>query len=291
MKITNKLGLPSPFVEAVTSDYQYKDKQYSVTALLKGVREMILQRRHNDEIETDCSEMAWAIFGTAVHSILENAQEMADELKETKLITELPNGYKLSGVFDLYKESTATVVDYKTATVWKVIHNDWEDYRKQLLIYCWQLRQIGFEANSGEIVAFLKDHSKSRAKYDSSYPQQPIYVKHFDFSEKDFAEIEAFIYDRFEMIEQCEKLADDELPLCTPDERWSKGGKFAVMKDGRKSALKLCDSREQAETYIAENGLDKKHYIIERPAVDTKCDEYCSCCEFCDYWRINHGRE
>lgn len=288
MKITNKLGLPSPFVDAVSSDYQYKDKQYSVTALLKGVRETILQRRHNDEIEQDCSEMAWAIFGTAVHSILENAQEMADELKETKLVTELPNGYKLSGVFDLYKESTATVVDYKTATVWKVIYNDWEDYRKQLLIYCWQLRQIGFEANSGEIVAFLKDHSKSKAKYDSSYPQQPIYIKHFDFTEDDFNGIEAFIIDRFEIIEACENLTDDELPVCTPVERWHKDDTYAVKKDGRKTAIKVCNSSDEAYAYIADNNLDSKHYVEERLGADTKCEEYCGCCEYCSYWRQNH---
>ena len=285
MKITNKLGLPSPFVEAVSRDYQYKDKQYSVTALLKGVREAILQRRHNDEIEQDCSEMAWAIFGTAVHSILENAQEMADELKETKLITELPNGYKLSGVFDLYKESTATVIDYKTATVWKVIYNDWEDYRKQLLIYCWQLRQIGFEANSGEIVAFLKDHSKSKAKYDSSYPQQPIYIKHFDFTENDFKEIEAFI------IEACENLTDDELPICTPVERWHKDDTYAVKKEGRKTAIKVCNSSEEAYAYIADNNLDSKHYVEERLGADTKCEEYCSSCEYCSYWRQSHDSE
>ena len=288
MKITNKLGLPSPFVEAVSRDYQYKDKQYSVTALLKGVREAILQRRHNDEIEQDCSEMAWAIFGTAVHSILENAQEMADELKETKLITKLPNGYKLSGVFDLYKESIATVIDYKTATVWKVIYNDWEDYRKQLLIYCWQLRQIGFEANSGEIVAFLKDHSKSKAKYDSSYPQQPIYIKHFDFTENDFKEIEAFIIDRFEIIEACENLTDDELPICTPTERWHKDDTYAVKKEGRKTAIKVCNSSEEAYAYIGDNNLDSKHYVEERLGADTKCEEYCSCCEYCSHWRRNH---
>lgn len=291
MKITNKLVLPSPFVEAVSRDYQYKDKQYSVTALLKGVREAILQRRHNDEIEQDCSEMAWAIFGTAVHSILENAQEMADELKETKLITELPNGYKLSGVFDLYKESTATVIDYKTATVWKVIYNDWEDYRKQLLIYCWQLRQIGFEANSGEIVAFLKDHSKSKAKYDSSYPQQPIYIKHFDFTENDFKEIEAFIIDRFEIIEACENLTDDELPICTPVERWHKDDTYAVKKEGRKTAIKVCNSSEEAYAYIADNNLDSKHYVEERLGADTKCEEYCSSCEYCSYWRQSHDSE
>lgn len=286
MKITNNLGLPQPFVDAVSRDYVYKDKQYSVTTLLKGVREAILQRRHDTEIETDCSEMAWAIFGTAVHSILENSQEMADELKETKLVTELPNGYKLSGVFDLYKDGTKTVTDYKTATVWKVIYDDWEDYRKQLLIYCWQLRQIGFEANSGEIVAFLKDHSKSKAKFDSNYPQLPIYVKHFDFNEQDFKEIEFFIHERFKEIERCEQLSDDDLPICTEKERWHKEDVYAVMKEGRKSAVKLHNNFSDAQAMVDE--LGSKHYIETRYGTDTKCEEYCSCCKFCKHWKESH---
>lgn len=63
MKLTNELNLPQPFVDAATSDYQYTDKRYSVTSVLKGTREAILQRRHSEEIETDVSEMVWAIFG------------------------------------------------------------------------------------------------------------------------------------------------------------------------------------------------------------------------------------
>ena len=74
MKITNKLNLPQPFVDAVTREYQYKDKQYSVTAILKDVREILLTRRHNDEIEQDVADMIWLIFGTAVHKVLEDSK-------------------------------------------------------------------------------------------------------------------------------------------------------------------------------------------------------------------------
>ena len=136
MGITNKLGLPQPFVEAVSKEYQYKEKQYSVTSLLKGTCQTILERRHSSEIEQDVSDMVWLIFGTAVHSILEKAQESETQLKENWLCIDVGE-FKLSGIFDLYDEKTKTVTDYKTASVWKVIYNDWEDYRKQTLIYAW----------------------------------------------------------------------------------------------------------------------------------------------------------
>ena len=38
MIITNKLGLPKPLVDMATQDYVYKDNEYRVTSLLKGIR-------------------------------------------------------------------------------------------------------------------------------------------------------------------------------------------------------------------------------------------------------------
>lgn len=286
MKLTNNLNLPTPFVNAVSKEYAYKEKRYSVTTLLKGTREAILQRRHNDEIEQDVSDMVWLIFGSAVHSILENSEEEFTQLKENFVTTDMPNGYKLSGIFDLYDVLTETVTDYKTATVWKVINNDWEDYRKQTLIYCWMLRQKGYKAKRGEIVAMLKDHSKSKAKYESNYPKYPVYRIGWDFTEKDFEEIEKWLYEKFEEIEQQEKLTDDELIMCTPEERWAKPTTYAVMKEGNKRAVRVLEDKEKAEKMVQE--LGGKHYIEERKGVDGKCSEYCSCCEFCKYYKENY---
>lgn len=287
MPITNELNLPQPFVDAVTNDYTYKPKRYSVTALLKGTREAILQRRHQDEVQNDVADMVWMIFGTAVHSVLENAQETASQLKENRVEVEMPNGYTLSGIFDLYDDATGTVTDYKTASVWKVVYDEWDDYRKQLLIYCWMLRKIGFDARKGEIVAMLKDHSKSKAKFDRSYPKHPVFTKKFSFSEKEFEEIGAWLEAKFAEIEECEKLADDELPVCTTSERWAKPDKWAVKKKGNKKATKLFEEEGAAyehADFLAER--DGKPYEVEyRPGEDTKCAEYCSVCEFCSYWK------
>lgn len=285
--ITNELNLPQPFVDAVSSDYRYTPKRYSATSLLKGTREAILQRRHQEEVDQDVADMVWMIFGTAVHSVLENSQETETQLKENKIEAQMPNGYTLSGIFDLYDDSTGTVTDYKTASVWKVVYDEWDDYRQQLLIYCWMLRKMGFDAHTGEIVAMLKDHSKTKAKIDHTYPSHPVFVKRFEFTGEDFETIEQWLEWKFRDIERCEALPDDSLPICSHEERWATPDKWAVKKKGNKKATKLFEDEDAANdhaSYLSER--DGKEYIVEhRPGTDKKCSEYCSVCEFCNYWK------
>lgn len=281
MIITNNLKLPAPFVNMAQRDYIYEPNEYRVTSLLKGVRETILERRHDAEIERDVSDMVWMLFGTAVHGVLEKHEEGDNELKEQRI--KIPFGdYVLSGQFDLYNDTTKTVTDYKTASVWKIIFGDFEDWRRQLLIYCYMLRKIGFDAQGGEIVAFLKDHSKRDAKVKADYPQFPVKKVSFAFSDDDFIECEQWLMARFEEIAAAEKLPDDELPLCTPEERFNSGDKYAVMKKGRKTALRVMDNLEEAERWKSEHGGDE---IQKRPGEDKKCLDYCSACQFCSHYK------
>jgi hypothetical protein len=269
------------------SDFTAEPKTYRVTSLLKGIRETILEKRHADEIEQDVSDMIWLLFGTATHGILENQQEQGHEIKESRVSIDFGE-YTLSGKFDLYDANAKKITDYKTCSVWKVIFGDYSDWRRQLLIYAYMMRQIGFEVNSGEIVAIMKDHSKRDAKFKADYPKLPVQVIKFEFTLEDFAEIESWLIDKFDEIRRCEELPDDELPLCTPEERYNSGDKYAVMKKGRKTALRVLDSMEEAEKWMADNGGDE---IEVRPGEDKKCIDYCSACEFCNYYRENYYRE
>jgi hypothetical protein len=286
MKINNKLNLPQPFISAVTREYEYKEKQYSVTSLLKDVRENLLTRRHNNEIEQDVADMIWLIFGTAVHKVLEDSEEEETEFKEEHFVEEVQDGYKLSGQADLYNAETKTVIDYKTCSVWKIIYDDWDDYKKQLLMYAWAFRKMGFEVDKGEIVALIKDFSKTKAKTDFNYPKYPVYKKMFEFTENEFIEIEKFIKDKFNEIAKYENVLDEELPICSLEARWNDGDKYAVKKKGNKRALRVYDILEDAENHLKEDeGLE----LEIRKGEDKKCLEYCSCCEFCNYWKENYG--
>jgi hypothetical protein len=174
------------------------------------------------------------------------------------------------------------VTDYKTCSVWKVVYGDFDDWRKQTLIYAYKLKEQGFDVTRADIIALMKDHVKTKAKFESGYPKFPVKKISFTFTEKDFAEIERFIIDKFAEIEKYEDKPDNELPVCTDKERFNKGDKYAVMKKGRKAALRLLDSYEDAEAWRDENGGD---CIEIRKGEDTKCLNYCSVCEFCSHYK------
>jgi hypothetical protein len=59
------------------------------------------------------------------------------------------------------------------------------------------------------------------------------------------------------------------------------------MKNGRKTAVKLFDNQQDAEAYAGE--LGNSHYVEHRPAVSRKCEDYCSCCDFCNFYKSLHG--
>ena len=287
MKITNDLGLPEAFVKMAESDFEYKDKLYRVTSLLKGVRETILLRRYHGEIEQDVSDMIWLLFGTAVHNVLDYQEEGEYEFKEERLEIKIGD-YTLSGQFDLYNAKNKTVTDYKTCSVWKIIYGDYKDWRRQLLIYAYMLKTIGFEVEGGEVVALMKDHSKSKAKFESEYPKFPVKRIKFKFSDSDFEEIEKWLHEKFDEIAAAEKLADHELPVCTPEERYNSGDKFAVMKKGRKRAMRVLDSMKEAEAWKQLNGGD---FIETRLGENKKCEDYCRVCEFCSFYQQIKGEQ
>lgn len=286
MKITNHFNLPMPFVRMAEEEYEIKPKRYSVTTLLKPTREILLNRRYNTEIEQDCADMIWLLFGKAVHAILEQYSEGANEFAEERLEVKLDNGYIVSGVVDLYDIDKAEVVDYKTASVWKAIYKDYEDWRKQGLAYAWQLHMNGLPCKKVTFYAILKDWSKTRAKTDHEYPQQPIIKVEFDINGVD--EIDEYIHKKMDEIIFYEDKPDSELPLCIEEERWHDKDTFAVMKNGRKSALRVLNSLQEAEEWKLQNGGD---YIETRIGADKKCIDYCLCCTKCDYWKGHYGNE
>lgn len=286
--ITNSLNLPQPFVDAATSDYKPTDGRYSVTRVLGSPCEAVLLRRHCEEIDYDVAQNVWQIFGSAVHKILEESQETEDQIKENYLTVPIDEHYTISGIFDLYDDSTGTVTDYKTCVNWKVKFGDFSDWRRQTLYYCWMLRRIGFSnAHRGEIVALIKDHNKREAAKDKEYPQYPVFVVSWDFTEEDLETAEKDIRSWFRDVAIAESLPDDELIPCTEEQRWAKPEKWAVKKGKQKRALRVLGSEDEAQSYIdryPEN--EKKQLWIEhRIGEDTKCDGYCDVRRWCPYYQ------
>ena len=282
MIVTNKHGLPQALVNVVsTRDYTPKPGHYTVTTLLKGVREILLTRRHYHEIEVDVSEMIWSIFGTAVHNIFSGV-ENPDYFKEERLY--LPVGDRvLSGQFDEYHIDGNELNDFKVTSVWQVVNKNFDDWYKQQLMYAYLFKHHNIHPTCGKVTAILRDWRYSEfRRYGQDYPPRQVYIKKFLLGEQDIANIKDYIVSKFTEIELWENTPDDDLPVCTPEERWYSGEKHAVMKKGRKSALRVLETHEEAEVWMKEN--DKGEYIECRPGTNIKCERYCDANKFCNFY-------
>ena len=283
MNVTNEFDLPDAFVGAVSRDYHSQPGEYSATTLLRGVCETVLTKRHWEEISVDASDCVWQVFGTATHSIFERQKD--NSFKEEFFSVPVSKS-KVTGRVDNYDMERGILTDWKTSSVWKVQFQDFEDWRKQGLIYAWLMRKSGLEVKVCRFVALLKDHSKSKARFDSSYPQKPLYVYEFSVTEENLKEIEDFIFQKVRELEEAEKIPDGNLEPCGETERWASPEKWAVMKKGRKSALRVCDSESEAEEYKASKGGD---YIEHRIGESRKCLDYCNVCQWCPFGKKMNG--
>lgn len=284
MKITNKNNLPEPMLNFVQQDgYKPSMDTIRVTELLKGVREVWLTKRHYDELEQDVSDMIWMMFGTALHSILEASEEEGHQIKEARL-SEKIGDLTLSGGFDLYDGKKKKVIDYKTCSVWKVIYGDLDDWRKQSAIYSWLLTKAGFEVIGTQIVALMKDHSVGKARWDASYPPHPVQVFEFPYTYKEAGDIEAFIISKMQEFADTKDLSENELPVCSDEERWYSGDKYAVMKGKNKRALRVLDTEKEAEQWMESNEDKGGTHIEHRKGENRKCLDYCGVADFCSFY-------
>jgi hypothetical protein len=193
------------------------------------------------------------------------------------------DGITVTGRIDNYNMKTATVTDYKTASVWKVKFGDFHDWYRQGMIYAWLLIKNGFKVERCQFVAILKDHSRTDARRDAGYPQGPLYVYEFPVTAQALEEIDVFIAAKVADYKRNKELTDDDIPPCSPEERWDKPTKYAVKKEGRKTAVRVLDSESAAQNMATE--LGKGHYVEIRPGESVRCQGYCSCCEFCNFYR------
>ena len=285
MKVTNKLNMPAAFVNAVSTARHNAAGCFSATTLNKGAKEIILSDRHFDEITVDAADSVWAVWGTAVHALLESQPD--NNFHEEYFKVPVSNSF-VTGQVDSYDMENATIYDWKTASVWKVQFADFDDWRRQGMTYAWLLKQSGLDVKKCVFVALLKDHSKTKAKTDSSYPQSPVFIYEFDVTAADMEETAARILAKVQEIESAYKLDDDAIEPCSAEERWADGEKWAVMKNGRKTAIKLFDNSADADAMAGEMG--NAYYVEHRPAISRKCGDYCKCKEFCNFYKaMNKG--
>lgn len=276
MKWTNKLSLPQPIVDAIKNDgYTKGDADISVTELLDPPMMRALKIKHEEELTEDVSDRIFSLLGQTVHGILERADKTG--IAERRLVIEV-SGWRISGGMDRFISRDGVLQDYKLTTVWKTKGGKIpEEWAQQLNIYAEMLRQNGDEVKELQIVAIYRDWSKAAAERESDYPQQQIEILSIPLIDSET--VLHFITERVKLHQAGEK---GTYPSCTKEERWEKDEKWAFMKQGQKRALKLFNTKEEAEEQY--KFQDSKTAIEHRPGVSVRCESYCSVAKFCKFY-------
>ena len=297
MKITNNFGMPQPFVDFAINDKYSKGKaDISVTTLIDSPKIRLMKEKHDHEIEVDAVDMVWALFGTAVHSVLENSKQSNDSITEERLYSTI-SGWVLSGAVDRQeiKDNNITIVDYKVTSVWSVIYGkpEWEN---QLNCYAYLVNdKNAFNENKVtniKICAILRDWNRRDAERKEDYPKAPIVF--VDIPLWDHEKASKYIIERMALHQEAQILSDvhGDVGLCSDNDMWKKNDTWAVKKKGQKRALRVLDSEEEAIKYIDWHNETDKAYtkktdleIEFRVGEYTRCGNYCSVADFCNQYK------
>jgi len=280
LKVTNKFGVPETLVTLATREYYSKgESQYSVTELMSPPRVRRLREQYNSAIETDVTDLMWQLLGSALHVVMERGQTDG-HITEERLYTTIDD-VTISGQIDLQQEANGGVVitDYKFTSAWAVM-NDKPEWEQQLNVYKWLVETVKRKKVVGlKICALIRDYSRHETR--ENYPVAPIQM--IDIPMWDTITAETYVRERLELHRNAKVSHDfgEALPECSPEERWQSETMYAVKRDGRKTAIRVFKSIEEAKDLAQK----EKGYVEERPGEPKRCTgNYCGVAQWCEQY-------
>ena len=288
MEITNNYNLPKSFVDFARNDkYSKGQADISVTTLIDSPRVRLMREQHHDDRVVDVVDNIWALFGTAVHHVLESTEPADNVVLEERLFTKI-NGWVLSGAVDHQKvwEHLVEITDYKVTSVWSVIHGkiDWE---RQLNVYAYLVQKNkGKKVTKLSICAILRDWNRRDAQNKPNYPQAPVVMVDIPMWDE-MTRIE-YIHKRIKLHQEAQVLYDMEnnFPLCSDEERWKRDDAWAVKKKGLKRAMRVFDNEDEAKKFSEAQEVPTE--IEHRAGEYVRCNgDYCGVAQFCSQYKGN----
>jgi len=277
MRITNKFNLPESIVNAIRNDpYTSGPCDISVTRLISPPRKVALEKAHYKELEEDASDRVWSLFGQAMHVVLERAENIADTEERLSLNRQ---GWEISGQFDRFDPISGILSDYKVTSTYSIKNGHRSEWEAQMNILATVLREHNYQVNKLQIIVLLRDWNKSMAQRSPEYPPQPVVVIEIPLWSEE--KCEEYIDERIRI----HQAASNILPECSASERWQTANVWALMKEARKSAVKLYEDEAEAEESCKIAG--DKHYLVLRPGRSIRCESYCPAAPFCEQWQQN----
>jgi hypothetical protein len=175
---------------------------------------------------------------------------------------------------------------------------DVREWEEQLNINALCARMNNLEVRAIKILVRLKDWKarKARLTGQDDYPPCPVHI--VDLPLWNVGKAQEYVLERIK-----EQEDNQENPrVCNKRERWQRDATFALMKKGRKSAIKLYFNKDQAEAalnWCMEEGRRKpgeSFYLEERQSEPVRCLDWCGVWQWCSFgiearkkWREQNG--
>ena len=246
-----------------------------------------MAQEHYEELTIDISDEIWKLLGQSVHTILERANEENEDTITEQRMYAIVKDWTISGQTDSIDIKNNILKDYKITSAWSIVsalQDGKKDWEQQLNIYAYLYKQnTGKTIDQLNIIAIARDWNRNQyLRSGGDYPPSPITVLNIDLWSDE--EQQAFIEERVSIHQEAEVqyLINDELPLCTDEERWRRKDTYRVEKKGRKTAVRVLDTREEADEYIGGHKDSKLLKVVEAKGECVRCANYCDVAEFCN---------
>ena len=290
MKYTNRHNIPQEIINAVHNDSYSKGKAtISATGLLQPPRIRLLAQENYEKLTIDVSDEIWKLLGQSVHTILERANENNEDVITEQRMFTVVNDWTVSGQTDSIDVKSNTLKDYKVTSVWSIVSALKEgkvEWEQQLNIYAYLYKQTtGKTIDQLNIIAIARDWNKNQyLRSGGDYPPSPVTVLDIDLWSDE--EQEDFIKQRVSIHQEAEVdyLINDKLPFCTDEERWRRKDTYRVEKKGRKTAVRVLDTQEEADKYMDGHKDSKLLKVVEAKGECVRCANYCDVAEFCNQY-------
>lgn len=274
--------------------YDSGDTDYSVTTLLDPPRVVHLNKRHLSKVQLYIKDLMHSFTGTAIHNYLEFCLSKVDNGKKYKCEERLGmtvRNRKISGAYDIVWSDRRWMYDLKTTSCWKVVFGDKADWTAQQNTYRYLFKKhMNIEIDSLRIIGMFRDWSMGN-KFRSG-PEYPMYpCMEYQLPIWEHNRTLKHIDERVELMINTEDTPDDDLPLCSYKDMWSTPDKVAVRTSRLKRALRVLDSKKEADKWVAEyvsrdNCKDKMSQISYeyRQAERKRCEEWCPVNAYCNQY-------
>lgn len=272
MEYTNNHELPEFIHNGLTRNTYNRDGikfDISATKLIDSPQIAELWKENGKTVTEDSMDRVWSAWGTAVHDIFETANKANPDVLMEKRFRSKYYDKVVAGQIDAYEIPSKTLSDIKTCGSFKVVKGDTRQWENQLNVCAQLMRDNGYEVEKLQIVAIIKDWTAFKAKKEKGYPQHPIVVIPIKLWPSESAK--DYILSRVKIH------FDDTTKICSDEERWIRPGKLAIMKKGRKSAIRLVDTEDQVKEYLEYADLvgHKDVYVEERKSSYARCEGFC----------------